>query len=77
MNKLVEIVSAWATAINPSPVQKRMAEIRYNVCNSCEFKGENKVGLEACLACGCPLKGKIFTPATVEDGNCPKGKWPV
>ena len=48
MNKIFEIVEAWSTAINPSPIRKRLAEIRYGVCSNCEFKGENALGLEVC-----------------------------
>ena len=78
MNKVTEIVTAWSTAINPNQEQKRKAEIRYEICNSCEHKAVNDLTkLEYCGACGCPLSGKIFTPKTPEQLNCPKGKWPV
>jgi hypothetical protein len=77
MNKIFEIVEAWSTAINPSEVRRKVAEIRYGICFDCEFKGTNFLNNEVCTACGCPLKGKIFTSATPEQNNCPKGKWPV
>ncbi len=76
MNKIFEIVEAWATALKPSPIRKRLAEIRYKICDTCEHKTEAG-GIEICGACGCPLKGKVFTSATPEQKNCPKGKWPV
>lgn len=77
MNKIFEIVEAWSTAMNPSPIRKRLAEIRYGVCSNCEFRGTNAINIEVCNACGCPLKAKIFTSATPAQNNCPKGKWPA
>lgn len=75
MNKIREIVSAWATSFSPSDEQKRIAEIRYETCTTCEFKTNSVAGIEICGACGCPLKAKIFTPRTPEQGNCPKSFW--
>lgn len=77
MNKIFEIVEAWSTAMNPSPIRKRLAEIRYKICDTCEDRGVNAVGMDVCNACGCPLRGKVFTSATPEQKNCPKGKWPA
>lgn len=77
MNKLHEIVDAWAATVNPEPERKALAELRYAVCTECEFRKTNAVGLEVCGACGCPLKAKVFTRLTPDQGNCPKNKWKV
>ena len=50
MNKIFEIVEAWSTAINPSPIRKRLAEIRYKICDTCEDRGVNSVGMDVCNA---------------------------
>lgn len=72
MNKIVEIVTAWARAANPTSEQKKIAMLRYSVCKGCEWNKPNKMYSENCSLCWCPLEKKIFTPAK---GACQKGKW--
>lgn len=71
MNKIEEIFRAWNIAIDPTTKQAELASRRLDICNGCEYKVTN-LGINRCSACGCALKGKIFTPAV---GACPKGKW--
>lgn len=71
MNKIEEIFRAWNIALDPTTKQAELASRRLDICNSCEYKVTN-LGINRCSACGCALKGKIFTPAV---GACPKGKW--
>jgi positive regulator of sigma E activity len=72
---LIEIVKAWATAVNPDPTQVKIAAERYSVCVTCPSKKEilsDKKWSEVCGECGCPLKAKIYTQKA---GTCPLGKW--
>lgn len=72
-----EIIVAWHRASNPTPEQKKIAEHRADICNSCEFK-EFKHFIKAyvCGACGCPISKKIYSP---NPGHiaCPKQKWDI
>ena len=72
MNKIKEIVTAWATSFNPTDEQKELAENRYEICKSCP-KLEEKMGYEICGECGCPIKKKIFTQK--QQNTCPLNKW--
>lgn len=71
MNKIEEILKAWNIALDPNEKQAELASKRIETCNNCEYKVTN-LGINRCSACGCALKGKIFSPAI---GACPKGKW--
>lgn len=73
MNKVKEIVSAWIKSFNPTDEERKLAESRYEICISCDKRGNNLIGVEVCKSCGCPLSKKIFTH-TQED-SCPLGKW--
>ena len=74
-SKFLEITKAWITAVNPSDEQQHIADQRIAVCNTCEFRKYNDVGdFYYCGDCGCPLKGKIYSPA---EKSWPKGKWDV
>jgi len=75
MNKVKEIVVAWATSFNPNEEQKMVAEKRLEICTSCEFWTKNAVGLEICSRCGCATKAKVFSP--VGSGACPEKKWTI
>ena len=72
---LIEIVKAWATAVNPDPTQVKIAAERYSVCVTCPSKKEilsDQKWSEICGECGCPLKAKIYT----QSGRaCPLSKW--
>jgi len=67
MNKIKEIILAYATMVNPTEEQKKMAEIRLETCNA--------VGIEYCGKCGCATKGKIFSPKGIQ--ACPLSKWKI
>ena len=69
MNKFLEIAQSWITAINPSEEKQLIADQRIAVCNTCEV-GD----FFYCGSCGCPLKGKIYSPV---EKSCPESKWPV
>lgn len=72
MNKIREIVSAWATSLNPTKEQQELAQRRYQICKSCPSLNE-KIGIEYCGECGCPIKKKIFTQKV--NDTCPLNKW--
>lgn len=72
MNKVTEIVTAWAVSFNPSEEQKQLANNRYQVCLDCD-KRKKKLGIEICDKCGCPLSKKIFTQQFNQ--SCPLNKW--
>ena len=73
-SKIVDIAEAWIVAKNPTPVQKTLAEARWNVCIQCsEFREKRPVtGEPYCNDCGCPLNKKIFSKTYNE---CPLQKW--
>lgn len=75
MNKITEIITAWATSFNPTEEQKTLAEKRYAICLGCEFYGESRplIGDEYCKECLCPLKRKVYTQKLKE--TCPLNKW--
>ena len=75
MNKLKEIAIAWYRAAAPTPEQKKIADHRLEICNSCEQATQAKMGFFYCAACGCPLEKKIFSPKGPE--ACPRQKWEV
>ena len=58
MNKIQEIIQSYARMVNPTPEQKKLAEIRLMTCMTCEEFGKNKIGLEYCKKCGCATKPK-------------------
>ena len=75
MNKFLEITKSWVEAINPSPEAQERAEKRITVCNDCNSKKTNDiVDFYYCGECGCPLRGKIYSPV---EKSCPLNKWPV
>jgi hypothetical protein len=73
MNKVKEIVTAWITSFNPTDEEKKLAEDRYEICISCDQRGNNLLGIEVCNSCGCPLSKKIFTQK--QQDSCPLKKW--
>jgi hypothetical protein len=73
MNKITEIIKAWATAINPTAEQKLYAEIRLETCMECEHWQEALIS--TCKLCGCATKGKVFSPRGIQ--ACPIGKWKI
>jgi ribosomal protein L37AE/L43A len=72
MNKVEEILKAWAIKLSPSEEQNTLAAARLTICDKCPKKKKNHVGIWTCSECGCVLKVKVFTP--VKDG-CPLKKW--
>lgn len=77
MNKIVEIFRAWSIAASPDEEQNRVAADRLETCGSCEHKKTNNLGVTYCSLCGCPLKGKVFTPlrANQKENPCPDKRW--
>jgi hypothetical protein len=71
---LKEIANSWLIAANPSPLQKEIAQKRYNTCLQCEHYRETRAVThdEHCNDCGCPLRKKIFSP---KFNSCPQDKW--
>lgn len=70
-----EIISAWASTLHPTEDQKKLAELRANICNECPdvkeaLKGSD--GTRYCKNCGCFLEAKVYS---YKEGACPKGKW--
>lgn len=75
MNKIKEIVLAWAFKMNPSQEQKEVAEERLKTCMGCEYWRESAVGIEYCSKCGCSTRAKVFSP--VGASACPLNKWTI
>jgi len=70
-----EIFNSWLSAKNPTKEQKELAEKRYSICSTCEYKKpliKNNRWSEICLRCGCPLNKKIFSNIY---NSCPLKKW--
>lgn len=68
-----KIVSAWVTSFNPKEDERKLAENRFTICSTCEFKGKNILSVDICTKCGCPLSKKVFT--SLDYTTCPLGKW--
>ena len=75
MNKIKEIMSAWAISFNPTSEQKELAEKRYEICLGCEYYGKSRpvLGDEYCKKCLCPIQKKVYTQKV--NDTCPMGKW--
>lgn len=71
---LINIAQSWIIARNPNEEQKRKAESRISICNSCEFSTKI-LGAEICSKCGCPLSKKIFSPKGPDE--CPEKLWTI
>jgi hypothetical protein len=70
--EITEIVSSWATALNPSELQKETAAKRLEICKSCEHIKDFGGIFSYCGVCGCPSRGKVFSP-----NGCPKDLWKI
>jgi hypothetical protein len=75
MNKIQEIVQSYASMVNPTEEQKKLAEIRLQTCMACEEFGKNVAGIHYCKKCGCATKAKVFSPRGMQ--ACPLDKWNV
>lgn len=73
MNKIKEIITAWMISFNPTDDEKILAEKRYEICNPCTSRINNKLGIEICNECGCTLSKKVFT--LKDQDSCPLKKW--
>jgi hypothetical protein len=75
MNKIKEIINAWAVSFNPTPEQKELAEKRYEICLGCEHYGKSRpvIGDEYCKKCLCPIQKKVYTQKA--NDTCPLKKW--
>lgn len=72
-----EIFEAWVVARNPKPHEKELANRRYEICLSCEFRKQVVKSVEwseVCSKCGCPLKKKVFSKM---HNPCPLKKWDI
>lgn len=75
MFSIKEVVIAYANKVQAAPAKVKRAELRYEICSTCEYKKNNKFGSEQCFKCKCLLQGKIFTNKGPE--ACPEKKWKV
>jgi hypothetical protein len=75
MNKISEIINAWAVSLNPTSEQKELAEKRYEICLGCEHYGKSRpvTGDEYCKKCLCPIQKKVYTQKL--NDTCPLKKW--
>lgn len=74
MNKLIEITKSWIIATNPTKEQKEIAEYRSLICDKCPHLNYiRSIDMHTCGLCGCPLKGKIYSPVGPE--ACPDKRW--
>lgn len=74
MNKVKEIIIAYARSFNPTEEQSAIAENRLETCLSCDKWVQGTIR-DYCSACGCTTSAKIFSPRGSE--ACPEGKWQV
>jgi hypothetical protein len=74
MNKIKEIIIAYATALNPTDEQKEVAEKRLEICMGCEFWVQSTIR-DYCGQCGCTTSAKVFSPVGAD--ACPMGKWNI
>lgn len=65
-----QIIDAWVTSFNPTEKEKKLAELRGEICKDCP--SSKNVGFHICSECGCPISKKIFTN---EFNACPLEKW--
>jgi hypothetical protein len=77
LNKIKIIIQAWITAANHTPEEKKLADSRMAVCNTCEFRVKYFINaFSVCGKCGCPLSKKVFTdPRLPAEDKCPEQKW--
>jgi hypothetical protein len=77
MNKISEIINAWAVSFNPTPEQRELAEKRYEICLGCEHYGKSRpiTGDEYCKKCLCPIQKKVYTQKLKD--TCPLKKWEI
>jgi hypothetical protein len=69
--RIKDILKAYAVMLNPDEEQSMIAIHRLSVCDGCDRKKTNSVGLHYCGECGCFLKAKAFS----ETNTCPLNKW--
>lgn len=66
-----EISEAWIIAAKPNQQQKKLAQLRYEICLQCPFFN-TILNIEVCGKCGCPISKKVFTN---KYDSCPEHKW--
>lgn len=72
---LKEIISTWVTSFSASDSQKKLAEERLKICESCPSIKKvlkKKSWSFICGECGCPVAKKVFTNRY---NPCPLQKW--
>ena len=57
--------------IKPNDEESAIALNRLMICDGCESKKTNTVGIQYCGECGCFIKAKVFS----ENNTCPLNKW--
>lgn len=78
---LMQIYEGWKNKILPKKELKNsireVGEIRIEICKSCEFHSDNRVGYKSmrmdahCTDCGCTLSAKTKCLSC----SCPKSYW--
>ena len=74
MNKVKEILLSYMTAMNPTEMQKEIAEKRLEICASCEFWVQSSIR-DYCGKCGCTTSATVFSPVGAD--ACPEKKWTI
>ena len=74
MNKIKEILIAYANKRNPTDEQKKIAEERLVICMGCEHWRQSAI-MDYCNKCGCDTSAKVFTPRGAD--ACPEKKWTI
>ena len=74
MNKIKEIILSYATKLNPTEIQKEIAEKRLETCMNCEFWVQSSIR-DYCSECGCTTSAKVFSPVGAD--ACPEKKWTI
>jgi hypothetical protein len=75
LEKIKEIIEAYAIAANPTQEQKEVAEIRLAICMDCEEWKSNALGIAYCGKCLCATSKKVFTQKGMQ--ACPLHKWTI
>ncbi len=71
MDSLKTIIDAWVISYNPTESQKKNAELRSKVCETCAAR-KKIAGIHICKKCGCPVGKKIFSN---KYNACPLKLW--
>lgn len=71
VRKIKEIIQAYSIMLRPNEEQNKIAIERLEICDGCDKRKVNSVGIPYCGECGCVIRAKIFA----KSNSCPLKKW--